>query len=138
VSGAKAPRFRVSSRGEKTPMPEAPAAPTSRAILRALGIAGWSALEPAILAALATESPILLIGPHGTTSRGRASPSTRSSTPSSVVRWPALTGTGIPTLVIADRYKAGESIADLARDYDRPEDQIEEAIRCELALPTAA
>lgn len=34
-------------------------------ILRALGIAGWGALEPAILAALATESPILLIGPHG-------------------------------------------------------------------------
>lgn len=51
---------------------------------------------------------------------------------------PVLTGTGIPTLVIADRYKAGESIADLARDYDRPEEQIEEAIRCELALPTAA
>jgi len=51
---------------------------------------------------------------------------------------PVLTGTGIPTLVIADRYKAGESIAELARDYDRPEAQIEEAIRCELALPTAA
>jgi MoxR-like ATPase len=34
-------------------------------ILRALGIVGWDALEPAILAALATESPILLIGPHG-------------------------------------------------------------------------
>ena len=51
---------------------------------------------------------------------------------------PVLTGTGIPTLVIADRYKAGESIADLARDYDRPEEEIEEAIRCELALPTAA
>lgn len=51
---------------------------------------------------------------------------------------PVLTGSGIPTLVIADRYKAGESIADLARDYDRPQAQIEEAIRCELALPTAA
>jgi uncharacterized protein (DUF433 family) len=51
---------------------------------------------------------------------------------------PVLTGSGIPTLVIADRYKAGESIAELARDYDRPEAQIEEAIRCELALPTAA
>jgi MoxR-like ATPase len=35
-------------------------------ILRSLGIAGWGALEPAILAALATESPILLVGPHGT------------------------------------------------------------------------
>jgi uncharacterized protein (DUF433 family) len=51
---------------------------------------------------------------------------------------PVLTGTGIPTLVIADRYKAGESISDLARDYNRPPKEIEEAIRCELALPTAA
>jgi len=51
---------------------------------------------------------------------------------------PVLSGTGIPTLVIADRYKAGESILDLARDYDRPQEEIEEAIRCELPLPTAA
>lgn len=51
---------------------------------------------------------------------------------------PVLAGTGIPTLVIADRYKAGESISDLARDYNRPKEEIEEAIRCELPLPTAA
>jgi len=51
---------------------------------------------------------------------------------------PVLTGTGIPTLVIADRYKAGESIKDLARDYNRAEEEIEEAIRCELQLPVAA
>ncbi len=51
---------------------------------------------------------------------------------------PVLAGTGIPTLVIANRYKAGESITDLARDYDRPEAEIEEAIRYELELPTAA
>jgi MoxR-like ATPase len=43
-----------------------PAVPAERGLLRALGVAGWDALEPAILAALATESPILLIGPHGT------------------------------------------------------------------------
>ncbi len=35
-------------------------------LLRQLGIIGYDALEPVILAALATESPILLIGPHGT------------------------------------------------------------------------
>ena len=45
-------------------MTETPATPATGP-LRALGIAGWDALEPAILAALATESPILLIGPHG-------------------------------------------------------------------------
>jgi uncharacterized protein (DUF433 family) len=51
---------------------------------------------------------------------------------------PVIAGTGIPTQVIADRYKAGESIAELARDYDRSQEEIEEAIRCELPLQAAA
>ena len=46
---------------------------------------------------------------------------------------PVLAGTGIPTAVIADRYKAGESIDQLADDYGRQRGEIEEAIRCELA-----
>ena len=46
---------------------------------------------------------------------------------------PVLTGTGIPTAVIADRYKAGESIDELANDYEQDRFRIEEAIRCELA-----
>ena len=46
---------------------------------------------------------------------------------------PVLAGTGIPTAVIADRYKAGESIDRLADDYGRGRSDIEEAIRCELA-----
>jgi uncharacterized protein (DUF433 family) len=45
---------------------------------------------------------------------------------------PVLVGTGIPTAIIAERYKAGESIQELAEDYDRPPRDIEEAIRCEL------
>lgn len=45
---------------------------------------------------------------------------------------PVLVGTGIATDVIAQRYKAGESIAELADDYDRSQSEIEEAIRCEL------
>jgi uncharacterized protein (DUF433 family) len=45
---------------------------------------------------------------------------------------PVLVGTGIPTAVIADRYKAGDSIQTLAEDYERPPCDIEEAIRCEL------
>lgn len=49
---------------------------------------------------------------------------------------PVLAGTGIATAVIAERYKAGESVDDLAKDYDRQRDEIEEAIRCEL--PEAA
>jgi len=46
---------------------------------------------------------------------------------------PVLAGTGIPTAVLADRYKAGESIAELAADYECDSVLIEEAIRCELA-----
>lgn len=51
---------------------------------------------------------------------------------------PVLVGTGIPTEVIADRFKAGESLEALARDYGRMTDEIEEAIRAEFQLPAAA
>ena len=50
---------------------------------------------------------------------------------------PVLVGTGIPTNVIAERYKAGESIGDLADDYNRSINDIEEAIRCELSIKAA-
>lgn len=45
---------------------------------------------------------------------------------------PVITGTGLATEIIAERYKAGDSIRDLAKDYDRKPSEIEEAIRCEL------
>lgn len=45
---------------------------------------------------------------------------------------PVIAGTGLATLLIAERYKAGESISDLAHDYERGNEEIEEAIRCEL------
>ncbi|MDK2408547.1 DUF433 domain-containing protein [Aphanizomenon sp. PH219] len=41
--------------------------------------------------------------------------------------------TGIPTIVLAQRLKAGESIQDLACDYNCDRLKIEEAIRCELS-----
>ncbi len=44
---------------------------------------------------------------------------------------PCLTGTGIPTRIIAERHEAGDSIALLAEDYGRPTEEIEEAIRYE-------
>ncbi len=48
--------------------PAQPAAPTPTrsGILRSLGIVGYDALEPVVLASIATETPLLLIGPHGT------------------------------------------------------------------------
>jgi uncharacterized protein (DUF433 family) len=50
---------------------------------------------------------------------------------------PILRGTGISTAIIAERYKAGESMTDLAKDYGRPRTDIEEAIRCELEVEAA-
>lgn len=50
---------------------------------------------------------------------------------------PILAGTGIATTIVAQRYKAGESIEELAEDYGRSRTDIEEAIRCELWLDAA-
>lgn len=47
---------------------------------------------------------------------------------------PVLANTGIPTEVLAERYKAGDTIHDLARDYGLQTGQVEEAIRVELLL----
>lgn len=45
---------------------------------------------------------------------------------------PVLEGTGIPTTMLAERYKAGDSLDELAEDYGRPKQEIEEAIRYEI------
>jgi uncharacterized protein (DUF433 family) len=50
---------------------------------------------------------------------------------------PVLVGTGIPTAVVAERYKAGESVDELAGDYGRHRLEIEEALRCELDVAAA-
>ena len=44
---------------------------------------------------------------------------------------PCISGTGIPTSIIAERYTAGDSIRLLAEDYGRTGEEIEEAIRYE-------
>lgn len=50
---------------------------------------------------------------------------------------PVLVGTGIATLIIAERYKAGESADELAQDYGCDRLDIEEAVRCELQVEAA-
>lgn len=45
-----------------------------------------------------------------------------------------ISGTRIAVEIVAERYKAGESIRELAEDYGRKTDDIEEAIRCELKI----
>jgi len=49
-----------------------------------------------------------------------------------------ITGTGISTNIVAERFKAGESADELASDYCCAREKIEEAIRCELSLAEAA
>jgi uncharacterized protein (DUF433 family) len=46
---------------------------------------------------------------------------------------PVIAGTGIPVSSVYERYKAGDAVADLARDYCVEISAIEEAIRCEAA-----
>lgn len=50
---------------------------------------------------------------------------------------PVIAGTAIPTAVIASRFHARDSVSDLAREYGRSENEIEEAIRWE-SRPVAA
>ncbi len=50
---------------------------------------------------------------------------------------PSIIGTGIPTSIIAERYKAGETVEDLAEDYGLQPLQIQEAIRAVLTVEAA-
>jgi uncharacterized protein (DUF433 family) len=46
---------------------------------------------------------------------------------------PVIAGTGVPVADIFERYRAGDSVDDLARDFRLKTDDVEEAIRCEAA-----
>lgn len=46
---------------------------------------------------------------------------------------PVVTGTGIPVSAIYERYKAGDSVAEIAQDFRLETGAVEEAIRCEAA-----
>jgi uncharacterized protein (DUF433 family) len=50
---------------------------------------------------------------------------------------PVIAGSRVPTVEVAERFKAGESVQDLAADFRRPIDEIEEAVRIELDLDAA-
>jgi uncharacterized protein (DUF433 family) len=47
---------------------------------------------------------------------------------------PTITGSGITTRILAERYQAGDSVEALAEDYGYKQTQIEEALRCEVGL----
>lgn len=44
---------------------------------------------------------------------------------------PVIAGTGIEARIVAGRYRAGESIVVLAKDYGVDFEQVEDAIRCD-------
>lgn len=48
-----------------------------------------------------------------------------------------IAGTGVPTEVIAERLRAGDSLKHLARDYRLTTDQVEAALRWELGVAAA-
>ena len=47
---------------------------------------------------------------------------------------PVIAGTGLPTRVVAERFKAGDSIPQIAANYGRKEEEIDDAIRYELKI----
>ena len=49
-----------------------------------------------------------------------------------------IVNTGIPADMVIDRFRAGESLEDLAEDYDFSRQQIEEILRYEMFLSKAA
>lgn len=50
---------------------------------------------------------------------------------------PVVAGTAIPTAVLAEQFKAGDSVPDLAREYGANEEAVWDAIRCELDVRAA-
>jgi uncharacterized protein (DUF433 family) len=51
---------------------------------------------------------------------------------------PVLRSRGVATAVLADRFKAGDTLAELAADYEVANEEVEEAIRVELYNRVAA
>lgn len=51
---------------------------------------------------------------------------------------PIVKSMGVTTATLAERYKAGDSMEKLSRDYGGSKRDIEEALRCELQIGTAA
>ncbi len=61
-----------------------------------------------------------------------ASPKTVVIDPAVVFGRPIIKGTRITTVTVYDRYTGGESLSDIATDYDLEVSSVEEALRCEL------
>jgi len=76
--------------------------------------------------------------PFTRNSRDPDAPAPVEIDPSIAFGRPVLLRRAVPTAVLADRFKAGDTLQELADDYDATAGEIEEAIRCELDRSAAA
>ena len=60
------PSIPIDTKAEPAHRTSSPTTSLPLLVARPLGIVGWDELEPVLLAALASEEPMLLVGPHGT------------------------------------------------------------------------
>lgn len=67
-----------------------------------------------------------------------ASPKTVVMDPAVAYGRPVIKGTRIATLMVFERYSGGESLIDIANDYDLEVVAVEEALRCEIDQRAAA
>lgn len=77
--------------------------------------------------------PFISDSSHATAQQLKEQPKAIVIDPTIAFGKPVLVGTGIPTAVIADRFKAGELISSIAYDYNRATAEIEQALRYEQA-----
>lgn len=75
--------------------------------------------------------------PFMRTQAPREQPSTVVIDPRVSFGRPVIAGTGIPTAVLAEQFKAGDPVPLLAREYAADEEAVWDAIRCELDLEAA-
>jgi len=74
---------------------------------------------------------IFRLYPFVTKQRATDAPRTVMMDPRIAFGRPVLTRTAVPTAVIAERFRAGESIGSIAEDIDHTTEEVEEAIRFE-------
>lgn len=83
-------------------------------------------------------SGIARLHPFITRNRKPDSPKTVVVDPTIAFGKPVIAGTGIPTAAIYQLFNGGDSIVDIAEDYDRTPQEIEDAIRYESVRSKAA
>ena len=79
----------------------------------------------------ASGTGIFRLYPFVTKQRAADAPRTVMMDPRISFGRPVLSASGVPTSVIADRFRAGESIGSISEDIDQTPEEVEEAIRFE-------